>query len=334
MKKYNLFFGFIFGMITIPATAQVPKRIIVEHFTNTVCSICGSRNPGFYSNLETKPDILHVAVHPSRPYKNCVFNVHNPSENDARANFYGVFGSTPRLVIQGEVIPSNTSYDGSTLFDAFANQTSPFSMSVTTVKSDNDSLTARVVITTKSAHNYAALSLYVTAVEDTIKYAAPNGETEHYDVFRKQLLDQSITNLSTITGDSVVFYVKSATHSEWNKNQMYAMAILQDANTKEVVQAAKSVAIITESSAGIANFKLSDLINAYPNPLENELTVQLKEAQVSVISILDINGKIIYSKTISDLEPLKVNLSSFPSGIYTLTVLTNSIIATQKIIKM
>ena len=42
------------GLLLLTGTstvfAQTSKKMLVEHFTNTKCSICASLNPGFYAN--------------------------------------------------------------------------------------------------------------------------------------------------------------------------------------------------------------------------------------------------------------------------------------------
>tara|TARA_B110000285_G_C15096412_1_gene602244 strand:+ start:1583 stop:1825 length:243 start_codon:yes stop_codon:yes gene_type:complete len=78
----------------------VVKKVLVEHFTYTRCSVCASRNTGFITNLNAQSDVVHISYHPSSPYSNCQFNQYNLQENDDRTKYYGVFGSTPRLVIQ------------------------------------------------------------------------------------------------------------------------------------------------------------------------------------------------------------------------------------------
>lgn len=64
------------------------------------------------------------------------------------------------------------------------------------------------------------------------------------------------------------------------------------------------------------NQKQSEQISAYPNPTNGEIEVQVSHEMVgSKIMILDISGKIIYSKNI-DNENSKVDLSSQADGIY------------------
>src|SRR5580765_1346486 len=134
------------GLLYIqPTSAQpVPRTTVVEHFTNTFCSVCASRNPGFYSNLAAFPDVLHISIYPSAPYPACPFNQMNKAEQDARANYYGVLGATPRLVINGTPISANTQYTDPAIFGA--GQTSDFAMYVRLRRSDATSGEAIITI--------------------------------------------------------------------------------------------------------------------------------------------------------------------------------------------
>jgi hypothetical protein len=76
MKKLTLFAASLLlnlGLIY----AQVAKKTIVEHFTNTKCSICASRNPGFHTNLNANPAIQSISIHPSSPYSTCFLSQQN-----------------------------------------------------------------------------------------------------------------------------------------------------------------------------------------------------------------------------------------------------------------
>jgi hypothetical protein len=83
---------------------QIPKAVIAEHFTNTWCSICASRNPGLLSNLNSFPQLIHIAYYPSSPHAGCPLTMHNPVEANARTNYYGIYGGIPQLVVGGSVV--------------------------------------------------------------------------------------------------------------------------------------------------------------------------------------------------------------------------------------
>jgi len=99
--------------------AQISQKVIAEHFTNTKCSVCASRNPGLIQNFVSNPDVLHISIHPSSPYATCIFNQHNKTENDDRTKYYGLYGSTPRLAINGNVQASSVNFGSSTLFTSY-----------------------------------------------------------------------------------------------------------------------------------------------------------------------------------------------------------------------
>jgi hypothetical protein len=127
VSQKSLFILFLSALSFTKIQAQaVPQTAIVNHFTNSRCGVCANRNPGFYTNLRQQTNTLHIAFHPSSPYSTCVFSIENPSENDDRTNFYGIYGGTPRLVINGNVIPAAQNYALSAMFTPYQGLTSPF----------------------------------------------------------------------------------------------------------------------------------------------------------------------------------------------------------------
>jgi hypothetical protein len=310
----------------LSSNAQVPKKVIVEHFTNTVCSICASKNPGFYANLKNQQGVIHLAVHPSSPYTSCILNKHNVSENDARTNYYGVYGATPRLAIQGVVIASNANYNSAAIFTPYLGKTSPASIKIYQRKFGTDSIRTRIVVKTEAAHALSNLKLCVFLAEDTIFYTSPNGETKHFDVFRKSLT--GVTGISIIlpatVGDSVVIIKSSAANSAWNFSRIYTLAILQDGTSKAIVQCesvpAKKNDIATGIDMGSADNTTVDVffVNHAISIRQNIV------AEHSNFSLYDLSGKIILNKDLgTDRET--INVSDLSSGIYLYAVKSKGI---------
>ncbi len=250
------------------AAQAVPRAVLVEHFTNTVCSVCASRNPGFYANLRQQtPPPLHVAYHPSSPYRACQFSQQNLPENDARTNFYGVYGSTPRLVLNGAVVPAGQNYAAAALFAPYQNQSSPFAVSAALQAVGADSIAVVVQVETRAAHAYATLQLYLPLVQDTVFYAAPNGEQRHYDVFRKSFSGPQplvFAPAAAVGGRATVRRVvfKNPT---WTAGRLYALAIVQDAN-RQVVQAGASPHFGSAAPLAAAPAAAAEAPRCYPNP--------------------------------------------------------------------
>ena len=177
----------LLGLSNTSHAQVVPKTSVVEHFTNTYCSICASRNPGFYSNLANFPQVLHLAYYPSAPYPACPFNQLNKAENDARTNYYGIYGATPRLVVNGTVLPGNANYSSPDILQGTSNATSDYSLRITTRRIDATQAEAILHIRKVGTNSLQQLQLFAVLTEDTVHFNANNGESEHYDLFHKSL---------------------------------------------------------------------------------------------------------------------------------------------------
>ena len=316
MKKLIFYFSILLMSIQF-VNAQVVKKVVVEHFTNTRCGPCASRNPGLYTNINNQNGIIHLAIHPSSPYANCFLSLNNPSENDGRTNYYGIFGGTPRIVVQGSVISAGANYSSSSIFTPYLGQTSPASIKIYQTKYGNDSINSRIVIKTEAAHTLNNLSLFVALAEDTVNYTGTNGEPIHYDVFRKSLSSTSgfSVTLPANVGDSVVYSMSSNANLAWNFSRIFTLVILQDAITKEVLQseniAIETINITTEiNSETINNID----INVYFS--ESSINIdQNKKSENLNFSLYDASGRILLTKFIeSSFE--SVNVSAFSPGIY------------------
>jgi hypothetical protein len=301
--------------------AQVPKKIVVEHFTNTNCSTCASRNPGFYTNLNSEQGVLHLAIHPSSPYSNCLLYQQNTSANDARTNYYGIYGSTPRFVINGVVLSGGSNPSNSSIFAPYQALTSAASIRIVQEKFFEDSIRSTIIIKTVQAHSLPALSLFVALAEDTVFYTGGNGEQRHYDVFRKSL--SNVTGTSVVlpaqVGDSLVFSYSSATSSLWDFSRIYTLAILQEEGSKSFVQAEAADPSTNDviSSTGELNNKPG--FNVFPNPSNGIVNVQFKQLNNAILSVYSTDGKLLIQKFIVTYET-QLDLSNLPAANYVLMV--------------
>ena len=307
--------------------SQVPKKVVVEHFTNTKCSVCASRNPGFYTNYNAQTGVIHLAIHPSSPYSACFLSMHNPVENDARTNYYGVYGSTPRLVIQGVVLSSSANYSSASIFTPYLGQTSPASIKIVQSKYGNDSIRSRIVIKTVASHSLPGLSLFVALAEDTINYTGSNGESVHYDVFRKSLTGATGINmlLPAIVGDSVVYTMSSTVNGAWNFSRIFTFVMLQETASKAVIQAESIPANSNNITTGIANLNLSNTdITVFPKG-NSILVKQDNVSEKSVITLYDITGRVLLNKVLtSNIET--VSVPEISAGLYLYSIKYNDFI--------
>jgi hypothetical protein len=84
-----------------------------------------------------------------------------------------------------------------------------------------------------------------------------------------------------------------------------------------------------DCSVDIEEYKL--LI--YPNPLNDQLTIETGIIGHNVIEITSLNGQLIYS-TEMEGTTYQLDLSSFQKGVYFITIRSKDFVTTRKIIKL
>ena len=330
---YRILLLFFLSFCTGTLSAQVDKNVIVEHFTNTRCGICGFQNPALFDNLNNNPDILHLSTHPSSPYSNCILNQHNVAENDARTNFYNIYGSTPRIVIQGQVYTQSASnWGNSNLFDGYLNQMTPASIAIQQSKTD-ELIEAQITLTTEGTHDLGDLHLYIVLAEDTIFYDAPNGEDQHYNVFRKNVSEGNgfVVNLPENVGEEVSFNISSEVNAEWDVDRIYTLAILQDASTNEVIQVWAAPADLNEPISSVRELPELKNVTIAPNPTSDFINITLDDSLITRSYLYNLNGQLVSSSTFQ--QNTKVSLAELSKGAYWIKVINDNGVSVQKVIR-
>lgn len=332
----NLTLALLASLMAISTIGQVTKQVVLEHFTNTRCSVCASssKNPALNANLQNHPDVIRISYHPSSPYSSCIFNQHNVSGNDDRTNQYGIYGATPRLVIQGEVITPNQNFSAPTLFDDYYGEFTPILLNTRIDSITSDSTYVTVVATTVSALSVSSASLYVGLAEDTIAYVAPNGESSHYNVFRTALNGNQGTamNLATSIGDSVVMNYVSANSLDWNLGNLVAFSILQDNSDLSVIQGSIS------NTQNINNSSVEELegnegFDIHLNSGTGTLTILKEDCnQYEGYEIVGINGQVIAQGRLTG-NLTYVGLTQIPQGVYLVRLADQSALTRSKALK-
>ena len=237
MKK-NIYL-FLFSVILFSSNtlfAQAKKYPLFEHFTQASCDPCAAQNPAFQAiYLANESNVHHIAYHTSWPGYDPMYDF-NPSESEGIVSYYGVT-SVPNMILDGKNIgsPENVSED---LINNAATLYSPIGIYVNEVTAGT---TRTATIDIKSFGSMPAGEYIVKAVvvEKLIEYdSAPggNGETEFPNVMRNFLTTTSgspfvaaaVGGTNTLTFDYELDPI-------WNEEQIYVLAWVQNAETKEVI---------------------------------------------------------------------------------------------------
>jgi len=298
MNKITLFAALLFCLPFHVKAQKVNKQVIAEHFTNSYCSACASRNPGFYENLQNNPEVMHIAYFPSAPYAACPFNQYNKEENDARTNFYNVYGATPRLAIQGTAISANSNYSDPAIFNTATGQTTSFAMR-TELNYEGNMLNLKIVVKKVDTSYINNLYLYAAIAEDTVMVVSNNGEPIQQDVFRKSFVGSAPAAIAVpaAVGDSTVYQQTINFDQGLNINQIYAYGILST-DDKRIEQASRSARL--HLPTGINAPSISADYSVYPNPATDRLYLKGSISKITGITTLNIEGRKMETKGLGD----------------------------------
>lgn len=274
MSLNRLLLLFCFLGSTAVWAQPVAKTIVLEHYTNSRCSICANRNPALFQNLANHPQVLHLSIHPSSPYANCFLSQRNASTNDARTNYYGIYGGTPRLVINGVVQTPGVNFGAASIFAPFEQDSTAFMVTPEIALLGSDSILYTIKIVRKAADMLDSAVLFSGILQDTVFGNGGNGEQAHYQVLVAGA--QQTISLPPNIGDSVVISSRLALRANWVPARLMSLGLLQQTSSKVLIQAAKSDLLVTGVSSSTRPLPSNEAVQLYPNPSTGWLKTNLE----------------------------------------------------------
>lgn len=314
MKKISSFLLCMVLASLLSAQGTAKKYLLIEHFTNSNCSVCASRNPAFYSLIgqaQYASDVHHISVHPMFPYASCVFYQANTVENAAWTALYPVQG-TPSIVLNGALqSPSNPILTAAKL-QTFLGQTSPLSLQVTEAGPNN----ARTVNVKASAvgqipsGNY---KIFVAIAEKAVNQLTPNGESVHHDVFRKMLTAVAGDAFTAPGfGETAEFNYTFSIPNNWKADEVYVLAFVKEIDTKQVLNSGTRFdpALSGTGEAPVTSIRIS------PNPAAEVARVELSEDVAQSVEVFDSNGRRVSVSFENQDRVIVIRTANLASGVY------------------
>lgn len=334
MKNLFLLLAFCCVSAAVFAQALPKKYVFLEHFTNTKCPICASKNPAFYDLIQNYPDdVRHLAVHPPVPYNSCKVYLANPSENVARSAVYGIDG-TPRVALNGTLQAVSTPLLQATALQAALGQTSPIAITVAE-SGIFPTKTATITIHTYGAVPAGNYKLFAAVADRTVDYASPNGEKVHHDVFRAMLpnINGEAISLPAVGGSASYTYSYTFTApGGWTSNydSLYVLAFVQDATTKEVLNTGTRFdPVFTGTDEAAA----PQAVRIAPNPATSEAWADLPGASVDRVEVYSIGGRLLRRLDERQDERARVPVDGLSAGMYVLRLVGAEGIFVGKVVK-
>ncbi len=330
MNKHKLLLFFLLAGLALQAQTSAKQYVFIEHFTNSKCSTCAGKNPAFYTLINQYPDdVHHISIHPPIPYSTCGLYQANKPENEARSAFYGVFG-TPSVALNGTLQPISSPLLTAVTLQEYLGNTSPLWLQVSESGPNN----ARMA--TINAHSLSALpagdyKIYAAIVEKTVNFAGGNGETVHHDVFRKMLTDIN-GNACTpaAAGQSVQFTFNFSINAAWNPDEVYVLAWVQNAATKEVLNSGTRFDPLVVGTTE----PVPQTILIQPNPVNESALAQIGDDRARAVEVFAANGqRIAVSFENQEDGMVYIPTASFAAGIYFIKITGEKGVYVAKMVK-
>jgi hypothetical protein len=319
MKKLRFFVLFAWAVCAsgiLAAQTSVPRYVLVEHFTNSRCVICASRNPAMYTTLDANAaQVHHLSVHPSVPYSNCVFYQANTVENNARADYYDVDG-TPRVALNGTLVPQGSMLLPAATLNAQLNQTSG-----TYVRVNETATSATVSVTTFAAPPSGDYVLQVALAERVVNFQTPNGESVHRDVFRDMLSNISGDAFTPpAVGQTIDFQYAKPSNPNWVADQVYLVAWIQNTQTKEVLNSGTRFDPVVSSVGEAA----AQSLTLTPNPADHETRATLPDGQVArQVRVFATDGRLVSERFEVADQQVRIGTEALSPGAYVVHIVTD-----------
>lgn len=324
----NIYLLALAFLMSFQVDAQTKKYPLLEHFTNTWCGICASRNPAYFGTLANYQDqVHHISIHPSIPYQGCIFYQANPEANNARKDFYNIFG-TPRVVVNGTQSNSNPLITTAQL-NQVTDQMSNIGIQVT--ESTGANRTATVEVFTFGNPPTGNLKIFAAIVEKEINYTGPNGESLHHDVLRAFASSKDGDDFTPAQdGGKVNLTFEYTVDASWEESEIYLLVWLQDIDTKEVINSGTR---FDEAISSVSGTEATSLLIS-PNPAADNLNISIQNGRIQAVMISDLNGKTVQQvENLQESGTYVVSLKALSKGVYLVRVETNNGVQIEKIVK-
>jgi hypothetical protein len=163
---------------------------------------------------------------------------------------------------------------------------------------------------------YQAEFIEVTCTEDGMIYLVPVDT------------DKDLTIIQGVSIDSVVAVADSAVNVSISglENGIYWLYARDSTGNLSEPKG------FTIMGVGIDNI-IAEQIRIFPNPANNQITVQTNGTGIYSLVITSLNGQIIHSKNFTGSSH-QIDLSTFQKGLYFITIKSRDYVRTEKIIKL
>ncbi len=327
-------------MATYILNAQEQRKVLVEVFTNSHCSLCPNAHNTIDNFLNTSPNadkINYIYYHMVYPYSDDPLYIQNSIDSDARHTFYNPIAATPRGFFDG-LIQGSTSGWTNTLNNLTQTQ-SPLTISLSGTKSLTQfDINASITRSGNISENDLVINFVV--VEDVF-YDGRNTISNHKHVMRKMLPSSNGQAFSINLNETKNIQQIININPIWDADSLSVVVFIQSTSTKTVYQSETinyndlSITSVENETVFPKEFML---LQNYPNPFNPETIIkfQITEPGFTTLKVFNVLGNEVASLINDNLSAgsyeVDFKASKLSSGTYFYTLSAGNNRQTKKMI--
>lgn len=302
--------------------AQEDRKVLVEVFTNSHCSLCPAAH-NVIDNYLAGPNgdkISYIFYHMVYPYNDDPLYWQSQEGSDARDNYYNPVQATPQGWFDGTHQGSSSGW-ANTLNNLVA--TSPLNIILSGTRTPNQfNINAELTRTGDITENDLVIQFVV--VED-IYFDGRNTVSNHKHVMRKMLPTPDGLSFSINLNETKNFPQIIDLDPIWNADSLNIVVFVQSVASKTVYQSASisydelNVTDVQNEGSVPSEFKLEQ---NYPNPFNPSTNIKFRMADFGFVSlkIYNVLGREV-ATLVNEERPagsyeIEFDASSLSSGIY------------------
>jgi Outer membrane protein Omp28/Secretion system C-terminal sorting domain len=175
-------------------------------------------------------------------------------------------------------------------------------------------LTIDVQILRLSALPAGNYKLFVALVEKNVALPTPNNEKNHRDVFRRMVNGIGGTDYKPeASSDKLTHSFTFGIDAAWKKEEVYAVAFLQNTLTKEVLNSGTK---FDPAVSGLFEPENVQNINISPNPVNETAFAQLGDDQVESVEVFSLGGQRLTLDHAIDQNRVQFETAGLSPGMY------------------
>lgn len=326
--------------------AAYDRIVLLEEFMSATCVPCVEVTPIMNQAVsEGKGKVVSIRYHVNQPQPYDPWYKANPADVEARRTYYSPSNplEPPHTRVDGKA--TEKSYIVSESADRVTAQTF-MKIEVTQTPYGNDVNVSVKVTAADDGVSGNDYRLRIVAVEEFVAredwkgktpFPGYNGEVEFHDIMRKMVNSPDGEAITLTPNETKTFTATYTRGADWQANQMYTVAFVQNDDDGEVIQTGYSTKLSSNVTEQVSarGFSFSSVM---PNPANNlaALSYTLGTSANVAIEVRSILGEQVMRLEQGVLEAgtyrKGIDLSKVPAGSYIVTLRAGDYVASEQIV--